>query len=284
MDVRCCDAIRSTCAAWPSTPACRRRIPGPCAFACRPPPRAVEARLLYRKFSAAYARAACAPLAGDERRRCLDVPVLEIARAELNLAAPAADSFARLVDHGLALAEGVADRAADALPILERAHALQPDDPVPLLGRLRVYYKLGRTDELANAVDHPASLFLQTNALLRAYRPARATAEKLAARLPNDLTSLVLLARAARGLDGDAAGALDAADRVLAIDPDSAEAHFQRHLALAELGRAAESESARKSWLHHRPSLETDQELRRRWRDAHAGPDESLPLHVHDLK
>ena len=139
-----------------------------------------------------------------------------------------------------------------------------------------------RTDELFTPMDHTAALYLQTAALLKAYRPARAMAEKLAARLPNDMTSLILLSRA-RGLEGDAAGSLAAADRVLTIDPDHPEAHFQRSLALSDLGRAAESQAARSEWLTHRPSVEIDQELRRRWRDSHAGPDESLPLHVHSL-
>jgi tetratricopeptide (TPR) repeat protein len=237
----------------------------------------VEARLLYRKFSAAYAKNACA---GD--LRCLDIPVLQVARAQLDLKAPPDGDFGRLLDHGLALGDALADSAGDALPLLERAHRLRPADPVPLLGQMRVFYKLGRTDEIS-FIDHPASLYLQTTSALRAYRPARAFAEKLAARLPGDVTSLLLLARA-RGLEGDAPGALDAADRVLQLDPDQPEAHYQRSLALGDLGRAAEAQAARSEWLAHRTTVEIDQELRRRWRDAHAGPDESLPLHVHELR
>jgi hypothetical protein len=258
----------------------------PQAVRFRLPPGAVrlEARLLYRKFSPAYAAAACTRVSAAARARCLDIPSLELARATLDLRAPADTNAARLLDHGLALAEAPADSAGDALPILDAAHALDPSSPLPLLGKLRALLRLGRTDELLTPIDHPAALFVQTTALLRAYRatPARATAEKLLARLPHDPTALVLTARA-RGLDGDAAASLEAANRALLADPDLAEAHYQRALALAALGRAAESEEARARWLEHRVSVETDQELRRRFLQARGGPDESLPLHVHEL-
>jgi tetratricopeptide (TPR) repeat protein len=244
----------------------------------------VEAHLLYRKFSAAYARSACARLEGAEKARCLDVPTLPVATGFLDLRAPLAEDAHALLDHGLALGEALADSAGEALPLLQRARRLLPNDPVPLLGEMRVFYKLGRTDEIT-FVEHPASLYLSTVSSLRAYRPmaARAAAEKLAALLPNDPTSLILLSRA-RGLDGDAAGSLAAADRVLALDPDHAEACYQRALALAELGRTPEAETARAAWLAHRQAVELDQELRQKWRDAHTGPDESLPLHIHDLR
>ncbi len=245
----------------------------------------VEARLLYRKFSPAYARNACATVDAAARQRCLDIPTLEVGRGALELRSPAdATRDDGLLDHALALADGTADMAADALPLLADARAREPSSPLPLLGQMRALYKLGRTDELLAPLDHPAALFLQATALLRAYRPrpARAAAEKLAALLPRDPTTLVLLSRT-RGLDGDAAASLEAADRALTLDPDLAEAHYQRSLALTELGRAAEADAARAQWLSHRASIETDHELRRRFLSTHAGPDESLPLHIHDL-
>jgi hypothetical protein len=258
----------------------------PQAVRYRLPPRAarVEARLFYRKFSAGYVASACARLKDAEKARCLAVPSLLVASAWLNLSAPANDDGARLLDHGLALGEALADSAADGLPLLRRAATLVRNDPVPLLGQMRIFYKLGRTDEIT-PLDHPASLYLATASSLRAYHftAARASAEKLAALLPNDPTSLLLLSRA-RGLDGDAAGSLAAADRVLVVDPDQPEADYQRSLALAELGREAEAQLARQSWLTHRTAVEIDQELRKKWRDAHAGPDESLPLHVHEMR
>jgi hypothetical protein len=48
----------------------------------------IEGRLLYRKFSPDYARLACADLPERARRRCLDLPVVEVAAATLVAGAP----------------------------------------------------------------------------------------------------------------------------------------------------------------------------------------------------
>jgi hypothetical protein len=93
-----------------------------------------------------------------------------------------------------------------------------------------------------------------------------------------------LLARA-RGLNGDARGALAAADAILVIDPESEEGFYQRALSLGELGRTDEAEVARGEYAAHRVALETDQELRNRWRKLNPGhADESEPCHTHRLK
>jgi len=255
----------------------------------------VEARLLYRKFSADYASAACA-LVHDAaaRGRCLDVPVITVATADSGTAAGAGHDWRRLVDHGLGLADAPADRADEARAPLEAARALAPDRPEPLLGLARLALRLGRTDEVLAVADealrvapeHPAALYLRTHALLRAYRlhAARAEAERLLRRLPGDRQALLLAARA-RGLDGDAAGALAAADAALAIDPESEEAHLQRGLALGELGRAAEAAEAEARYLRHRVAAETDLELRRRFRAGRPeAADEPEPVHTHELR
>jgi hypothetical protein len=101
--------------------------------------------------------------------------------------------------------------------------------------------------------------------------------------LPGDRVALALLARA-RGLAGDAAGALEAADRLLIVDPESEEGHYQRALALRDLGRPAESEAALARYEFHRVTVETDLALRDRWRALHPGQaDESEPCHTHRL-
>jgi len=93
----------------------------------------------------------------------------------------------------------------------------------------------------------------------------------------------VLVARA-RGLVGDPAGALAAADRVLAIDPESEEGQYQRALALADLGRPDEAARALALYDEHRVALETDLALRDRWRRLNPGhADESEPCHTHRL-
>ena len=164
----------------------------------------------------------------------------------------------------------------------------------PLIGLARLSYRLGQTDDVvryaaearARVADHPAALALETRALLDAFRfsAARPVAEQLARRLPGDRIALGLVARA-RGLTGDAAGALTAADGLLAIDPESEDGFYQRSLALAELGRTEDAERAAARYEQFRVSVETDLSLRDAWRRSHPGhADESEPCHTHRLK
>jgi tetratricopeptide (TPR) repeat protein len=254
----------------------------------------VRARLLYRKFTPAYAAFACADLPAQIRPRCLDLPIAEIAAAEVAAGAQRTGDLATLVDWGIALADATADHADEAREPLEAARAAWPARVEPLLGLARLAFKLGQTDEVvrfatearARVPEHPAALALETRALLDAYRfaPARPVAERLARRLPGDRVALALVARA-RGLTGDAAGALAATDGLLAIDPESEEAFYQRSLALAELGRAGDAEAASTRYETYRVSLETDLALRDAWRRLHPGhADESEPCHTHRLK
>jgi hypothetical protein len=253
----------------------------------------VEGRLLYRKFSPDYARLACADLPARTRRRCLDLPVVEIAAATLAAGASPPSDPATQLDWGLALADATADHAAEARAPLEAARAAWPWRVEPVIGLGRLAAKLGQTDEVLRfageaerlAPDHPAPLWLAARALLDAYRfePALAFAERLARRLPQDRAGAVLVARA-RGLVGDPAGALAAADRVLAIDPESEEGQYQRALALADLGRPDEAARALALYDEHRVALETDLALRDRWRRLNPGhADESEPCHTHRL-
>ena len=131
----------------------------------------------------------------------------------------------------------------------------------------------------------PAALLLRASALYRAYRfaAARVPAEALVALVPDDRAALVLLAKC-RGVDGDAAGALAAADRLLALDPEDPDGHYQRALALRALGRDAEAEAAEARYLRHRVALEVNLALRDRFRArAPRRADEAVPVHTHRL-
>src|SRR5207237_3499231 len=108
----------------------------------------------------------------ETHRRCTGAPTVEIAAVEVALRdgrAPAAEGWERLVDHGLALAEALVDRAGDALGPLSRAAALAPDRPEPQLGLARLAVALGRTDEALAILDRlearggapPAALWLR---------------------------------------------------------------------------------------------------------------------------
>ncbi|HEX2569167.1 MAG TPA: tetratricopeptide repeat protein [Polyangia bacterium] len=270
----------------------------------------VRARLLYRKFSPAYAGLACAGI-GDAtvRRRCVELPEVEVVHAETALVVPQCppgpgeaggaggvekDLWQRYLEHGVALAASLAERVPEALPDLQCAQRLAPQRPEPFLGLGRLALALGQVDDAvaytreaaARAPEHPAALFLRARALYQAYRfeAARGPVEELAQRLPGDPSVLALLARI-RGVTGDAAGTLAAAERLLVLDPDSAEGHYQRALALRELGRVGEADEAEARYLYHRQASETDLALRQQFRLLYPErASEDVPVHTHVLR
>jgi tetratricopeptide (TPR) repeat protein len=277
----------------PADPQCvRYRLPAGTAR--------VRARLRYRKFEPPYLERACARLPDAQARaRCLAAPIVEVAEAEAavrdgRVESDGGDPYERQLDHGLALADALADRASLALGPLRLAASLRPDRPAPQLGLARVALTLGQTDEAIAILDRldgrtagpplDASLWLRAQALHHAYRdgPALVAVEALAARMDGDRNVLGLLARL-RGLAGDARGALDAAERALAVDPEHEEALFQRMLAERELGR--DDDAATEAWLRHRRDVEEDLALRRRYgRLRPALADEAIGAHVHRLE
>lgn len=271
------------------------------------------ATLRYRKFSREYAAFACKslPPAVDAatRARCLEPPVIDMAVAKRTLvlkdgkdakeivaaARPAAeDDWQRYLDHGLGLADGLVDEASAARPSLQRAVALAPSRAEPRLGLMRLALALGRTEEVLSEgeraeslrKDHPAHLYLRGLALYRTYKfhEARPFFERAALLVPRDPNLLAMLARA-RGLDGDPKMALHAAERLLAIEPESEDGHHQRMLALRELDRKDEAQAAEQRYLLHRRPVEVDQELRQLFRARHPErAQEDVPAHLHVLR
>ncbi len=254
--------------------------------------------------------------------RCQNLPVIDIASAERTLllkqpappkgrmgsaktaAQPAnqpaaqasaelAPNWQRYLDHGLGLADGLVDEANAARPSLLAAVELAKDRPEPYLGLARLALALGRTDEVLAAAaraealraNHPAHLYLRGLALYRTYRfaEARPFFERAALLLPGDPNLLGMLARV-RGLDGDVNGALSAADRLLALEPESEEGHHQRMLALRELNRLDEAAIAEQRYLYYRRPIEVDQDLRQLFRARHPERDqEDVLAHTHML-
>ncbi|MBI4901968.1 MAG: O-antigen ligase family protein, partial [Actinobacteria bacterium] len=74
-------------------------------------------------------------------------------------------------------------------------------------------------------------------------RPVLAPLRDACARLPGSTECLVTLSTA-RDLADDHAGALQAAEAALAVDPTNVDAHLARGIALAELARPADAEAA----------------------------------------
>lgn len=203
-------------------------------------------------------------------------------------------AWERYLDHGLGLGDGLTDCASEALPSVRRALSLAPGRPEPWLGLARVQLALGRTDEVLAAADraealrhdHPAALWLRALALYRTYRfaEARPPLERAHLLLPEDRNVLGMLARV-RGLTGDAAGALRAAEQLLAVDSESEEGYYQRSLALRELGRAVEADEAERRYLYLRRPVERDQELRALFRRLDPPrASEDTPAHTHELR
>lgn len=231
----------------------------------------VQARVLYRKFTPDYAKFACDRVpAGEARERCLTPPISEVATATTKVdtegRVPDTDDWRRHVAHGLGLASGLSEHAAQARPVLEKAAALAPDRPEPVTALARLAAVQGRTDDVVALTDRltdppPAALWIRADALTRAFRhaPALEAIERLAARIPDDRLVLHRLAQL-RALNDDHPGALAAADQLLTIDPEHAGAWYQRMLALRALGRPhAEAEA---TWLRHRPRDELSLPLR----------------------
>ena len=267
------------------------------------------ATLRYRKFTRDYAAFACKslPAAVDAatRARCLEQPVIDVATARRELvvkdhtvalsdekATP--DDWQRYLDHGLGLADGLVDEASAARPSLLHAKTLSPNRAEPYLGLMRLALSLGLTDEVLSAgeraealrKDHPAHLYLRGLALYRTYKfhEARPFFERAALLLPRDPNLLGYLARV-RGLDGDPKLALLAAERLIAIEPESEDGHHQRMLALRELNRTGEAQAAEQRYLLYRRPVETDQELRQLFRARHPErAQEDVPAHLHILR
>lgn len=260
----------------------------------------VEAQLRYRKLSAGYTHFSCAEVADPAvRRTCETPPIVEVAHATLLMAEPSLRvqcdllPWETVLDHGIALAAGLADRADEASGWLACAARREPRRIEPVLGQARLALVLGQTDRVlelardAATLDptYPAPDYLTLVALLRAYRihPARVAAERLLRRLPHDPMTLALASRA-RGLDGDSRAALEAAVSLLQLDPESEEGHLQSALSLRDLHRQPESDAEEALYLRYRSATEDNLALRERYRrwsgQLH---DESEPVHTHVL-
>lgn len=253
----------------------------------------VRARLLYRKFSKDYLEFACAEIKDPEvHARCLDVPVLEVASAEVALEAgrvPPTEDWQKLVDHAVALSLGLEGQATQAYAVALEAMRHAPDKPQPLLALAMAADRLGRTDEVLSILDRvdampdapPSRLWIRANALARAYRhgPALEAAEALAALLPDDRHCWTLLARL-RGVENQPAAALEAAERALVGDRQFEPALFQKALALRDL-KDPGADAAAALWHRHRRAQEIDLDLRQKWRvargDLPGDPSEPVP-------
>lgn len=256
-------------------------VPRVVRYALPPDAVRVRARLRYRKFGPEYVAFACADHPAADR--CSAPPITDMAQAEAIVTdgrVPAQTDWQHRAEHAAGLAQGLSRHVVQARDLLDGG------PPLPAI-RARIAQALGQTTRVAEIVDGlgeaaPSNaLWIQATALARAYRtaPALAAAERLLARHPDDRKVLALVARL-RGVSKNPQGALQAAERLLAIDPEYEQGLFQRLLAKRELGQA--TQAAEIEWARHRRATETDLALKRRWRAQWTGrgdPTEPVPTY-----
>ena len=196
----------------------------------------------------------------------------------------------------MALADATADHAEEARAPLEAARAKWPTRVEPLIGLARLAYRLGQTDDVVRYAARGARARPRTSGGARAGDARAARRLPLRARAARSPSGWPAAARRSRsrwrwwrapaGSTGDAAGALAAADGLLAIDPESEEGFYQR-VARARRARPPRRRAAPPlaRYEQFRVSLETDLALRDGWRRLHPGhADESEPCHTHRLQ
>lgn len=104
----------------------------------------------------------------------------------------------------------------------------------------RAFQQLGEIHRRFGPSVELVGLLAQAAMATKRYRTAAQAADDLTRAVPRNPQAWMLLA-AARRRAGDFDGALTAADRAVALDPDNHEAHRRRAAALIELGRRAEA-------------------------------------------
>ncbi len=249
-------------------------VPQVARFNLPPTAARVQVAVRLRRVGPDDAAALCGP---DAPPACRAVPITDVITAEATLTEgqiPGTRPWRALVAHGLGLAAGLPEHVAEAGALLRAAAAGAPTAVEPQLALAKHAAVQGRTDDVVarlSGIDDPRARWIEANALARAFRhgPAHGAAERLVAAAPDDRGALALVARL-RGLTGDHAGALAAADALVAIDPHCEAGLYQRLLALRALGRP-EADAARVAWARHRRRDELDRTLRDAYRQHRPG-------------
>ncbi len=144
-------------------------------------------------------------------------------------------------------------RAADAIPLIEKALVVAPALPNAASHLGAAYRAVGRLDDAVTAQQRavalapadPSAHYNQGLALLAAGRPDEAAAaQREALRLKPDYRDATLQLGRALAAAGDAAGARAALERTVALDPAAGEAWADLGALLLDAGQAREAEAA----------------------------------------
>lgn len=275
----------------------------------------VRARLLWRKFNRAYTEFAFENNRDGFRRfeSVPDLPITEIARDEVSLpvsgeagALAATDEggaplpqegvrrgvapWMRYNDYGIGLLlEGNVRLAQRAF---RRVMELEPGRMDGALNQARTALAAG---DLESAYEHLEQVEQLRGGDARAawvwgtvlqedgrYDDAALAYRRVLEDFPDDRAAWRNLGRTLY-LNQDVAAAVEAFDRVLAIDPEDRISHYFRMLSLRVLGRTEEAAVAEAAFSYYGID-ESAQELTRAYRDANPGVNlMAQPIHTHTL-
>lgn len=295
------DAHRFAAAGWDTTippqdsRVVRYALPVPLDVA---QPLSVRARILYRKFSPAFTKSACANefASAPPMKACPELPVTEITSDMVVLGAPAVvgkpDAFRRHLAYGRGLLNALQEDVGDAQGPLAKAVELAPHKAHGFIDLARMYVRQGRTldaDAMLDAAqkldpETPVIPFLRGVARYEVYKLADAV-EPLRLgflRSPHVVHGAELLGEALE-LKGDDLGALGVIQQALHVDPESAQLQHLQALAYDRLGMKEDAELARAAYLKYRRDDDTPK-LRSLCKAHVPGcAREAMPLHAHDL-
>ena len=261
-------------------------------------PLTVKARLHYRKFSAAYTKAACTTTAASAPMlaKCPTIPIVVVASDDAQLGAESKqtlDKWRRLDAYGRGLLDALQEDVGNAESILAQVTTLAPDKAHGFIDLARMYIRQGRTADADHALDLAGKLDPTTPAvpLLRGisryeiYKLGQAVSplRQAVALAPHAIHATELLGEALQ-LIGDDRGSIDVIQKGLLIDPESAQLRHLEALAFDKLGLPKEAEIARAAYLAYRRDDDTPA-LRSKCKAKVPGcAREATPLHVHALE
>ncbi|MGZ3477217.1 MAG: hypothetical protein ACXWUG_27015 [Polyangiales bacterium] len=262
-------------------------------------PLTVKARVQYRKFTAAYTKAACTTTAASAPMlaKCPTIPVVTVSSDQVVIGGPETttkpEKWRRLDAYARGLLDALQEDVGAAEPILAQVVSLAPDKAHGFVDLARMYIRQGRTQDADHALDlaqkldpnAPVVPILRGISRYEIYKLGDAVSplRQAVALAPHALHASELLGEALQ-LVGDDRGSLAIIQKGLLVDPESAQLRHLEALAFDKLGLPKEAEIARTAYLAYRRDDDTPS-LRSKCKAKVPGcAREATPLHVHALE
>jgi tetratricopeptide (TPR) repeat protein len=262
-------------------------------------PLSVKARVRYRKFTSAYAKAACltAAASAPAMKTCPELPIATVASDDVVIGAPSTttkpEKWRRLDAYARGLLDALQEDVGAAEPFLAEVTTLAPDKAHGFVDLARMYIRQGRTADADHALDLAAKIdpqaavvpILRGMSRYETYRLNEAVGplRQAVALAPHAIHASELLGEALQ-LVGDDLGSIGVVQKGLLVDPESAQLRHLEALAFDKLGLPKEAEIARSAYLAYRRDDDTPA-LRSKCKAKVPGcAREATPLHVHALE